>query len=46
VQLEEGVRMISNVVDCEPDDVTVDMPLEVKFDDVSDEWTLVKFRPA
>ena len=46
VQLEEGVRMISNIVDCEPEAVAVDMPLEVTFDDVSDEWTLVKFRPA
>ena len=47
VQLDEGVRMISTLVDCEvPDDVAVDMQLEVSFDDVTDEWTLVKFRPA
>lgn len=47
VQLEEGVRMISNVVECAiPDDVRVDMPLEAVFDDVTEEWTLVKFRPA
>ena len=47
VQLDEGVRMISNVVECAiPDEVSVDMPLEAVFDDVTDEWTLVKFRPA
>ena len=47
VQLEEGVRMVSNIVECEiPDGLSVDMPLEVAFDDVTDEWTLVKFRPA
>lgn len=47
VQLDEGVRMISNIVDCEiPDGLAVDMPLEATFDDVTDEWTLVKFRPA
>jgi uncharacterized OB-fold protein len=47
VQLDEGVRMISNVVECAiPDDVRVDMPLEATFDDVTDEWTLVKFRPS
>jgi uncharacterized OB-fold protein len=47
VQLDEGVRMISTLVDCEvPDDVAVDMPLEAVFDDVTDDWTLVKFRPA
>ena len=46
VQLEEGPRMMSNVVDCDVADVKVDMPLVVKFDDVTDDWTLVKFRPA
>ncbi len=47
VQLEEGVRMVTNIVDCEiPDGLAVDMPLEVSYDDVTDEWTLVKFKPA
>ena len=38
--------MISNVVDCAPADVRIDMPLEAVFDDVTPEVTLVKFRPA
>ncbi len=47
VQLDEGPRMISNVIDADPmNEVSVDMPLEVVFDDVTDEWTLVKWRPA
>lgn len=47
VQLEEGVRMVTNIVDCEvPDGLAVDMPLEVSYDDVADGWTLVKFKPA
>jgi uncharacterized OB-fold protein len=47
VQLDEGVRLISNVVDCTiPDDLAMDMPLVVKFEDVTPEVTLVKFRPA
>ena len=47
VQLEEGPRMISNVIDADPlTEVEVDMHLEVTFDDVTDEWTLVKWRPA
>ena len=48
VALDEdpSVRIVTNIVDCEPQAVAVDMPLEVTFDDVSDEWTLVKFRPA
>ena len=46
VQLDEGVRMISNVVDCNPEELKVDTPLLVKYEDVTPEWTLVKFRPA
>lgn len=47
VQLEEGVRLISNIVGCKiPDDLRVDMPLMVSFEDVAPEWTLVKFKPA
>ncbi|HWO93311.1 MAG TPA: Zn-ribbon domain-containing OB-fold protein [Dehalococcoidia bacterium] len=46
VQLDEGPRMISNLVDCAPEAAYVDMPLEAVFDDVTPEVTLVKFRPA
>jgi uncharacterized OB-fold protein len=45
IDLEEGVRMTSNIVECAPSDVTVDMPVEVSF---VDEGSLVlpRFRPA
>lgn len=46
IQLDEGVRMMSNVVDCAPEDLKVNMALEVVFDSVTDDWTLVKFKPA
>jgi hypothetical protein len=46
VQLDEGPRMVSNVVQCDPEAVRVDMPLVAVFDDVTPEWTLVKFKPA
>jgi uncharacterized OB-fold protein len=46
VQLDEGPRMISNVVECDHADLLVDMPLLAVFDDVTPEWTLVKFKPA
>jgi uncharacterized OB-fold protein len=46
VQLNEGPRMVSNVVQCEIEAVRVDMPLEAVFDDVTPEWTLVKFKPV
>lgn len=46
VQLDEGVRMPTNIVGCSLEDIEVDMPVTVVFDDVSPEWTLVKFKPA
>src|SRR5262249_15151352 len=46
VQLEEGPRMMTNVVDCAPDAVTIGMPVTVVFDDVTPETTLPRFRPA
>jgi len=48
VELEEGPRMMTNIVDIEPDPatLTVDMPLEVAFDKANDDITLPKFRPA
>lgn len=46
VELEEGARMLSNIVGCPPDAVHIGMPVEVVFDDVTAEITLPKFRPA
>jgi len=46
VQLDEGPRMIANLVGCAPADAKVDMPVTAVFDDVTPDWTLVKFRPA
>jgi uncharacterized OB-fold protein len=46
VQLDEGPRLVSNVVQCDPEAVRVDMPLVAVFDDVTPEWSLVKFKPA
>jgi uncharacterized OB-fold protein len=48
VQLEEGPRMLSNIVDCPqtPEELELDMPLTVKFEGVSDEITLPLFTKA
>lgn len=45
VDLAEGPRMMSSMVDCEPENVKIDMGVEVVFDDVTEEVTLPKFRP-
>ena len=47
VTLEEGPRMMCNIVDCEqtPEAITVDMPLEVTFEDRGD-VVVPQFRPV
>jgi hypothetical protein len=45
IELDEGPRLLSNLIDCPTGDVRIGMPVEVTFDDVSPEVTLPKFRP-
>ncbi len=46
VDLAEGPRMMTNVVDCEFDQLEVGMALDAVFHPTSDEFTIVQFRPA
>jgi uncharacterized OB-fold protein len=46
VELEEGLRMVSNLVDVQPDEIEIGMKVEVTFDKVTDEITLPKFKKA
>jgi len=46
VELDEGGRIMTNVIGCRPDDVRCDMRVEPVFEDVNDTVTLIKFRPA
>lgn len=48
VELDEGPRMLSNLIDIEPtpEAVQVDMPVEILFQDVNEELSMFKFRPA
>ena len=48
VELEEGPRMMTNIVDTPqtPEALVLDMPVEVAFEPVTDEVTLPVFRPA
>jgi len=46
IELDEGPRILSNIVECVPEDVKVDMPVTAVFDDVTPEVTLIKFKPA
>ena len=45
IELAEGVRMVSQVLDLAPEQRRVGLPVEVVCDDVTPEVTLPKFRP-
>ena len=45
VELAEGPHITTNLVGCQPDQVTIGMPVVTSFEDVSEAITLVKFRP-
>jgi uncharacterized OB-fold protein len=46
VDLPEGVRVTTNIVDCSPEDVRADMQVRVKFRDVTPEISLPVFAPV
>ena len=46
IDLEEGTRIVSNVVDCDPDSLQIGMALEMSIEKVDDEMMLPLFRPA
>ena len=46
IEFDEGWRMDSNVINIDPKDVTVGMPVEVVWEDATPEFTLPKFQPA
>lgn len=45
VDLEEGGRMMTNIVGCNVNDVYVDMPVSAVFEQIAPSVTLVKFQP-
>lgn len=45
VILEEGVRLMTNIVDCDPATIYSEMPVTVTFEKLNDDITLPKFRP-
>ncbi|MCC6848038.1 MAG: Zn-ribbon domain-containing OB-fold protein [Deltaproteobacteria bacterium] len=44
VELDEGPRLISNVVGCAPEEVAIDMPVRVRFEEALG-ITLPRFEP-
>jgi len=46
VQLDEGPKLYSNLVDVANSQIRIGMPVEAYFEPVTDEVTLIKFRAA
>jgi hypothetical protein len=46
IEMEEGVRLVSRVSDCAPEDLAIDMPVRVAFEAVTDAVTLPMFERA
>jgi uncharacterized OB-fold protein len=44
IEMDEGVRMVSWLVDTAPENLRLDHPVEVVFDDITEEVTLPKFK--
>lgn len=46
VELDEGPRLMTNLVSVANENIRAGMPVEVVYDDVTEELTLARFRPA
>ncbi|MBP7341986.1 MAG: OB-fold domain-containing protein [Smithellaceae bacterium] len=46
VVLDEGPRLLTNIIGCPPGEVTCDMPVEIVWADIDENITLPKFKPA
>ena len=45
IELEEGPRLLTNIVGISPEEVRCDMPVEVVFEDIDAEASIPQFRP-
>jgi uncharacterized OB-fold protein len=46
VDLDEGPRVMTNIVGCDPDDVEIGMRVVARFEEVSDEAGIALFEPV
>lgn len=46
IETEEGIRYTTNIIGCKPEEVYVDMPVDIVYEDVNDKITLPKFKPV
>jgi len=46
VELEEGPRLLTNIVGCEPEEVRNGLPVEVEFAQTEGQYPVPRFHPA
>jgi len=46
VDLDEGVRLVTNIVDCDPEAVRIGQRVRARFEAIGDEHTVVLFAPV
>lgn len=46
IDLDDGVRFVSNIVGVEPADVSIGMRVQVEYEDLDEELTVPRFRPV
>ena len=46
VELDEGVKMFTNIIECDPNEVKIGMPVEVTFVQANQQITIPYFKPA
>jgi len=45
IEMEEGPHFLSNIIDCDPDGLKCDLPVEIVWDNITQEFSLPKFKP-
>lgn len=46
IELDEGIRIYSNIIGVKPEGVTIGMKVQVEFENISPEINLPKFKPV
>jgi len=46
VELQEGPQFLTNIVGCDPSEMSCEMPVDVVWEDITEEFSLPKFRPS
>jgi hypothetical protein len=46
ITLDHGVRILSNIINCDPESVKIGMPVKVVFERISEEIVLPLFSPV